>query len=64
MILRILDSPVWIVGTTLLLNNIHHENLFLECPCIDCKGFIQKVRELINLYHPNILFFMETKINF
>lgn len=31
---------------------------------IDCKGFIQKVRELINLYHPNILFFMETKINF
>lgn len=27
------------------------------------KRFVQQVHELVNLYHPNILFFVETKIS-
>lgn len=27
------------------------------------RGFIQHVHELVNLYHPNILFFMVIKVN-
>lgn len=30
---------------------------------VGCEGFNQEVRELINLYQPNILFFTETKAN-
>lgn len=26
------------------------------------KGFVQQVREFVNLYHPNILFFMKLKL--
>lgn len=30
---------------------------------VACMGFIQRVRNLVNLYHPEILFFMVPKVN-
>lgn len=30
---------------------------------VGCQGSIQHVRDLVNLYHSDILFFMETKVN-
>lgn len=27
------------------------------------KGFIQQVHELVSLYHPNLLFFMEMEVS-
>lgn len=61
---RIWNPCLVYVGKTLPLISINHGNLSWNVCGACCKGLVQQVREFVNLYQPNILFFMETKINF
>lgn len=42
---------------------IYHEDPKLECYGAGRRGFVQQVLELVNLYHSDILFFIERKVN-